>query len=125
MKWIVSMAFLALLTPLTGVAAECASPQKARIEWDALPTGPTYAVVDHVELHRADGSCASASNFVKIYEGAVDVLAIDDVNVAGGQTYCWVAYSFGTDGRQSGPSNKAECAIPLAPLPVVPNLRAK
>lgn len=133
MKKMVAVLFAALallaIVP-AAIAAQCSLPNKVTVFWDALPTGndpsgKPYATVDHVEIWRADGACSTSSNFTKQYAGAVDVLQFDDVNVAQGQTYCWIGYSFDAQGRKSGPSNTAECSIPLAPLPVVPNLRAK
>lgn len=130
MRWF-AFALLAVLAwlPAAADAAQCAAPNKAQVRWDALPTadpnGVPYRAVDHVEIWRADGACSTSSNFVKQYAGAVDVLQYDDINVVQGQTYCWVGYSFDAQGNRSNPSNTAECSVPLAPLPVVPNLRAQ
>ena len=107
-------------------AAQCQGPQKATLFWDAPQQGPTYTPVDHVEIWRADGTCNANSTFTPASPAfAADIIQWDDLNVVAGQTYCWVGYSFDATGNKSGPSNTAECDVPLFPLDAPKNLRVQ
>lgn len=125
MKQFLLALFLMFFAAASWAQQSCQRPDKVTLFWDAPATGPTLEPVDHIEIHRADSACAAAGTFTKVAQAGAVALTVDDVNVTPGQTYCWRAFSFAADGRKSGPSNDAECAVPLRQVPVVPNLRAQ